>query len=89
MSPARLIPGVPAEHLVPYFTQTPRSFLPLPTIKDAYKMFEIQITFRPDAADGERCGGPPALPAPPRRPSLTPSLSSSVCPSAFPSLSFL
>ncbi|XP_066838054.1 basement membrane-specific heparan sulfate proteoglycan core protein isoform X7 [Anser cygnoides] len=40
------------EHLVPYFTQTPRSFLPLPTIKDAYKTFEIQITFRPDAADG-------------------------------------
>ncbi|XP_040389437.1 basement membrane-specific heparan sulfate proteoglycan core protein isoform X14 [Cygnus olor] len=40
------------EHLVPYFTQTPHSFLPLPTIKDAYKMFEIQITFRPDAADG-------------------------------------
>ncbi|XP_068772364.1 basement membrane-specific heparan sulfate proteoglycan core protein isoform X3 [Struthio camelus] len=40
------------ERLVPYFTQTPRSFLPLPTIKDAYKKFEIQITFRPDAADG-------------------------------------
>ncbi|XP_040544694.1 basement membrane-specific heparan sulfate proteoglycan core protein isoform X10 [Gallus gallus] len=40
------------ERLVPYFTQTPRSFLPLPTIKDAYKTFEIQITFRPDAADG-------------------------------------
>ncbi|XP_072210311.1 basement membrane-specific heparan sulfate proteoglycan core protein isoform X3 [Excalfactoria chinensis] len=40
------------EHLVPYFTQTPRSFLRLPTIKDAYKTFEIQITFRPDAADG-------------------------------------
>ncbi|POI32121.1 hypothetical protein CIB84_004127, partial [Bambusicola thoracicus] len=39
------------ERLVPYFTQTPRSFLPLPTIKDAYKSFEIQITFRPDAAD--------------------------------------
>lgn len=70
VSSARLTPGVPAEHLVPYFTQTPRSFLPLPTIKDAYKMFEIQITFRPDAADGERCGGPPALPAPPRRAGL-------------------
>ncbi|XP_064381762.1 basement membrane-specific heparan sulfate proteoglycan core protein isoform X6 [Dromaius novaehollandiae] len=40
------------ERLVPYFTQTPRSFLPLPTIKDAYKKFEIQITFRPDVADG-------------------------------------
>ncbi|XP_075629463.1 basement membrane-specific heparan sulfate proteoglycan core protein isoform X8 [Balearica regulorum gibbericeps] len=40
------------ERLVPYFGQTPRSFLPLPTIKDAYKRFEILITFRPDAADG-------------------------------------
>ncbi|XP_014817217.1 PREDICTED: basement membrane-specific heparan sulfate proteoglycan core protein-like, partial [Calidris pugnax] len=40
------------ERLVPYFGQTPRSFLPLPTIKDAYKKFEILITFRPDAADG-------------------------------------
>lgn len=45
---------VPAERLVPYFGQTPRSFLPLPTIKDAYKRFEILLTFRPDAADGER-----------------------------------
>ncbi|XP_062486112.1 basement membrane-specific heparan sulfate proteoglycan core protein isoform X5 [Pezoporus occidentalis] len=40
------------ERLLPYFGQTPRSFLPLPTIKDAYKRFEILITFRPDAADG-------------------------------------
>ncbi|XP_027764587.1 basement membrane-specific heparan sulfate proteoglycan core protein, partial [Empidonax traillii] len=40
------------EHLVPYFGQSPRSFLPLPTIKDAYKRFEILISFRPDAADG-------------------------------------
>ncbi|XP_074831677.1 basement membrane-specific heparan sulfate proteoglycan core protein isoform X3 [Carettochelys insculpta] len=39
------------ERVVPYFTQNPRSFLTLPTIKDAYKKFEIQITFRPDAAD--------------------------------------
>ncbi|XP_041319300.1 basement membrane-specific heparan sulfate proteoglycan core protein isoform X6 [Pyrgilauda ruficollis] len=43
---------VQAEHVVPYFGQSPRSFLPLPTIKDAYKRFEILITFRPDAADG-------------------------------------
>lgn len=46
-------PPIPAEHMVPYFGQSPRSFLPLPTIKDAYKKFEILITFRPDAADGE------------------------------------
>ncbi|XP_058279281.1 basement membrane-specific heparan sulfate proteoglycan core protein isoform X3 [Hirundo rustica] len=40
------------EHVIPYFGQSSRSFLPLPTIKDAYKRFEILITFRPDAADG-------------------------------------
>lgn len=51
--PAPPDPPVPTEHVVPYFGQSPRSFLPLPTIKDAYKRFEILITFRPDAADGE------------------------------------
>ncbi|XP_044852234.1 basement membrane-specific heparan sulfate proteoglycan core protein isoform X5 [Mauremys mutica] len=40
------------ERVVPYFTQNPQTFLALPTIKDAYKKFEIQISFRPDAADG-------------------------------------
>ncbi|XP_069467045.1 basement membrane-specific heparan sulfate proteoglycan core protein isoform X3 [Ambystoma mexicanum] len=40
------------ERVVPYFTNNPESYLTLPTIKDAYKRFEIQITFRPDAADG-------------------------------------
>ncbi|EMP24866.1 Basement membrane-specific heparan sulfate proteoglycan core protein, partial [Chelonia mydas] len=39
------------ERVVPYFTQNPQTFLALPTIKDAYKKFEIQITFRPDTAD--------------------------------------
>ncbi|XP_046324592.1 basement membrane-specific heparan sulfate proteoglycan core protein isoform X2 [Marmota monax] len=40
------------ERVVPYFTQTPHSFLPLPTIKDAYRKFEVKVTFRPDSADG-------------------------------------
>ncbi|XP_039364874.1 basement membrane-specific heparan sulfate proteoglycan core protein isoform X5 [Mauremys reevesii] len=40
------------ERVVPYFTQNPQTFLALPTIKDAYKKFEIQISFRPDTADG-------------------------------------
>ncbi|XP_069096158.1 basement membrane-specific heparan sulfate proteoglycan core protein isoform X2 [Pleurodeles waltl] len=40
------------ERVMPYFTNNPQSYLPLPTIKDAYKNFEIQITFRPDTADG-------------------------------------
>lgn len=49
--------SLPAERVVPYFTQTPRSFLTLPTIKDAYRKFEIKITFRPDSADGEQAEG--------------------------------
>ncbi|KAG7477685.1 hypothetical protein MATL_G00072180 [Megalops atlanticus] len=40
------------ERVVPYFTQTPLSYLTLPTIKNAYKAFTIKITFRPDNVDG-------------------------------------
>ncbi|XP_062822809.1 basement membrane-specific heparan sulfate proteoglycan core protein isoform X3 [Anolis carolinensis] len=40
------------ERVVPYFTQDPQSFLVLPTMKDAYKTFAIEITFRPDTPDG-------------------------------------
>uniref|UniRef100_A0A670K235 Heparan sulfate proteoglycan 2 n=1 Tax=Podarcis muralis TaxID=64176 RepID=A0A670K235_PODMU len=40
------------ERVVPYFTQNPQSFLVLPTMKDAYKTFAIEITFRPDTPDG-------------------------------------
>ncbi|XP_053136681.1 basement membrane-specific heparan sulfate proteoglycan core protein isoform X4 [Hemicordylus capensis] len=39
------------ERVVPYFTQDPPSFLVLPTMKDAYKTFAIEITFRPDTPD--------------------------------------
>ncbi|XP_060115564.1 basement membrane-specific heparan sulfate proteoglycan core protein [Heteronotia binoei] len=40
------------ERIVPYFTQNPQSYLVLPTMKDAYKTFAIEITFRPDTPDG-------------------------------------
>ncbi|KAJ6656843.1 hypothetical protein lerEdw1_003174 [Lerista edwardsae] len=40
------------ERVVPYFTQNPQSYLVLPTMKDAYKTFAIEITFRPDTPDG-------------------------------------
>ncbi|KAJ8412021.1 hypothetical protein AAFF_G00142880 [Aldrovandia affinis] len=40
------------ERVVPYFTQTPLSYLMLPTIKNSYKAFNVKITFRPDNADG-------------------------------------
>uniref|UniRef100_A0ABM5EK41 Basement membrane-specific heparan sulfate proteoglycan core protein isoform X2 n=1 Tax=Pogona vitticeps TaxID=103695 RepID=A0ABM5EK41_9SAUR len=40
------------ERVVPYFTQNPQSFLVLPTMKDAHKTFEIEVTFRPDSPDG-------------------------------------
>ncbi|XP_044277194.1 LOW QUALITY PROTEIN: basement membrane-specific heparan sulfate proteoglycan core protein [Varanus komodoensis] len=40
------------ERVVPHFTQSPQSYLVLPTMKDAYKTFAIEITFRADTADG-------------------------------------
>ncbi|KAJ8360629.1 hypothetical protein SKAU_G00171540 [Synaphobranchus kaupii] len=40
------------ERVVPYFTQTPLSYLALPTIKNSYRAFNIKITFRPDTTDG-------------------------------------
>ncbi|XP_032087651.1 basement membrane-specific heparan sulfate proteoglycan core protein isoform X2 [Thamnophis elegans] len=40
------------ERVVPYFTQNPQSYLVLPTMKDAYRVFALEITFRPDTADG-------------------------------------
>ncbi|KAM6434636.1 basement membrane-specific heparan sulfate proteoglycan core protein isoform 6-T6 [Liasis olivaceus] len=40
------------ERVVPYFTQSPQSYLVLPTMKDAYRAFALEITFRPDTPDG-------------------------------------
>ncbi|XP_063173518.1 basement membrane-specific heparan sulfate proteoglycan core protein isoform X2 [Candoia aspera] len=40
------------ERVVPYFTQNPQSYLVLPTMKDAYRAFALEITFRPDTPDG-------------------------------------
>lgn len=41
---------------MPYFAQEPLSYLTLPTIRNAYKTFNIKVTFRPDNVDGERAG---------------------------------
>lgn len=38
---------------MPYFAQEPLSYLTLPTIKNAYKAFNIKINFRPDNVDGK------------------------------------
>ncbi|KAG7472084.1 hypothetical protein MATL_G00104850 [Megalops atlanticus] len=40
------------ERVMPHFTQTPLSYLTLPTIKNSYKAFTIKLTFRPDNPDG-------------------------------------
>lgn len=40
--------------LVPYFGQDPVSYLSYPGIKDAYKTFDIDLTFKPQVADGKR-----------------------------------
>lgn len=38
---------------MPYFAQEPLSYLTLPTIRNAYKTFNIKVHFRPDNVDGE------------------------------------
>ncbi|XP_029690402.1 basement membrane-specific heparan sulfate proteoglycan core protein isoform X5 [Takifugu rubripes] len=40
------------ERVMPYFAQEPLSYLTLPTIRNAYKTFNIKVTFRPDNVDG-------------------------------------
>ncbi|XP_060751007.1 basement membrane-specific heparan sulfate proteoglycan core protein isoform X1 [Tachysurus vachellii] len=40
------------ERVMPYFSQEPLSYLKLPTIKNSYKAFKINITFKPDNVDG-------------------------------------
>ncbi|XP_026010202.1 basement membrane-specific heparan sulfate proteoglycan core protein isoform X4 [Astatotilapia calliptera] len=40
------------ERVMPYFAQEPSSYLTLPTIKNAYKAFNIKVNFRPDNVDG-------------------------------------
>ncbi|XP_066527292.1 basement membrane-specific heparan sulfate proteoglycan core protein [Hoplias malabaricus] len=40
------------ERVMPYFSQKPLSYLTLPTIKNSYKAFSINVTFRPDNVDG-------------------------------------
>lgn len=42
-----------SERVMPYFAQEPLSYLTLPTIKNAYKAFNIKINFRPDNVDGK------------------------------------
>lgn len=39
--------------VVPYFAQAPLSYIVLPTLPDAYLKFEIEISFKPESADGE------------------------------------
>lgn len=37
---------------VPYFTQTPNSFISLPTLPDSYLKFDIEISFKPEHSNG-------------------------------------
>jgi hypothetical protein len=39
--------------LVPYFSQAPLSYMTLETLPDAYMNFDIEISFKPEAANGE------------------------------------
>jgi hypothetical protein len=39
--------------VVPYFAQAPTSFMALPTLPDAYLQFNIEVSFKPESADGK------------------------------------
>jgi hypothetical protein len=38
--------------VVPYFAQAPTSYMALPTLPDAYLQFNIEVSFKPERADG-------------------------------------
>ena len=38
--------------VVPYFAQAPTSYMALPTLPDAYLQFNIEVSFKPESADG-------------------------------------
>ena len=39
--------------LVPYFDQNPVSYVSYPTINDAYLTFDIEMSFKPSATEGQ------------------------------------
>lgn len=41
---------------VPFFNQAPYSFLALPTLANGYLTLNIEITFKPESANGELLG---------------------------------
>nr|XP_042896680.1 basement membrane-specific heparan sulfate proteoglycan core protein [Parasteatoda tepidariorum] len=38
--------------VVPYFSQTPLSYMKMPTLADAYLVFEIELAFKPESMNG-------------------------------------
>ncbi|GFR30669.1 pikachurin, partial [Trichonephila clavata] len=38
--------------VVPYFSQTPLSYMRMPTLSDAYLSFEVEIAFKPESMNG-------------------------------------
>ncbi|KFM78257.1 Basement membrane-specific heparan sulfate proteoglycan core protein, partial [Stegodyphus mimosarum] len=38
--------------VVPYFSQTPLSYMKMPTLSDAYLNFEVEIAFKPESMNG-------------------------------------
>ncbi|KAG8188529.1 hypothetical protein JTE90_004764 [Oedothorax gibbosus] len=38
--------------VVPYFTQTPLSYMRMPTLSEAYLTFEVEIAFKPESMNG-------------------------------------
>ncbi|XP_078697742.1 basement membrane-specific heparan sulfate proteoglycan core protein-like isoform X15 [Branchiostoma floridae x Branchiostoma belcheri] len=38
--------------LIPYFTQTPLSYMTFPTLREAYLQFDIEVSFKPESTEG-------------------------------------
>ena len=39
--------------IVPYFSQSPLSYVALATLPDAYLSFDLEVSFKPEAANGK------------------------------------
>lgn len=37
---------------IPFFEQNPESYLSFPAIEEAYRQFDIEISFKPQTTDG-------------------------------------
>ena len=44
--------------IIPYFSQAPLSYIEMETLPDAYLQFDLELSFKPEAANGQFNYGP-------------------------------